>query len=680
MKKNIIICVFLFMPFIKINAQTSKDQPSLIKTDTSVGINSIHLLKSAEVTFEKAGTMISISPFKTEIISNKELRKTACCNLGESFETNATVDVTYKDAISGSKELQLLGLSGSYIQLLTENMPIIAGLGLTYGLNTVPGSQIESISIVKGPGSVVFGPESLSGSINLELKNPSKEGPLFVNYYMDENFRNEINIDLAKKINSKWSSLFSFHSDIFNKKVEENGDDFLDMPMIQNFNILNKWKYENGKGFISQHSLRLMNEKRMAGQKQFDYSKSAADLSIWAQKLNTNRLEYYGKTGFIIPNATFQSIGFQYSLVSHAQNGFAGIKAYDASQLSANFRIIYNREIGAHHSINTGISLKIENTKEQLALANYDRSENVLGVFIEDTYKPDARSTLVLGLRADRFPNKTYVIPRANYKFSINENTDFRASIGVGVRSPHFLAENPAIVISSRKYIVKSSLLPESALNFGANLTHDFLWNYRKGAINFDWYQTNFKNRMRIDYDTDPKSFLIYNQSNGSTSKTFQVELMYKIFKTVEWKMAYKYLDVITYTDSIGKLSDPFIAKNRIVTSLYYESFNRKWKANFTLNLVGSKRLPAIHLHDSTAKPFLQSPAYQTINLQLTRTFKQTEVYIGAENMLDFKQLSHLTGSDDPYGPYFDVSNIWGPMDGRRIYIGVRFKLSENKK
>ena len=165
----------------------------------------------------------------------------------------------------------------------------------------------------------------------------------------------------SKKINSKWSSLFSFHSDIFNKKVEENGDDFLDMPMIQNFNILNKWKYENGKGFISQHTLRLMNEKRMAGQKQFDYSKSAADLSIWAQKLNTNRLEYYGKTGFIIPNATFQSIGFQYSLVSHAQNGFAGIKAYDATQLSANIRLIYNREIGAHHSINTGISLKIEN-------------------------------------------------------------------------------------------------------------------------------------------------------------------------------------------------------------------------------------------------------------------------------------------------------------------------------
>jgi outer membrane receptor for ferrienterochelin and colicins len=680
MLKKISVFAFIFLLRLNANSQAINEMQNSHTVDSSKKLNSVHILKSAEVTSEKAGTMISISPYKTEILTNKELRKAACCNLGESFETNATVDVTYKDALSGSKELQLLGLSGSYIQLLTENAPLIAGLGLTYGLNTVPGSQIESISIVKGPGSVVFGPESLSGSINLELKNPSKEVPLFINYYLDENFRNEINIDLARKVNSKLATLLSIHTDVFNKKIDENGDDFLDIPLVKNFNVLNKWKFENGKGLVSQNTIRFMNEERMAGQKQFDYSKDIADLSAWGQKLNTNRVEFYGRTGKVIPSAVFQSIGFQYSIVSHDQKGFAGIKSYVANQLSANFRIIYNREIGTQHSLNAGFSLKSEKTKEQFALANYDRSENVFGVFIEDTYKPDARSTFVLGFRADRFSDKIYFIPRANYKFSINENTDLRASVGVGVRNPHFLAENPAILMSTRKYILKSTLLPESALNYGINLTHNFLWNYRKGAINFDWYQTDFKNRMRIDYDTDPMTFLVYNQTNASTSKTFQVELMYKILKTVEWKIAYKYLDVITYTDSIGKLSDPFIAKNRIVSSLYYESFNRKWKANFTLNLVGSKRLPAIHLHDSTSKPFLQSPAYQTINLQLTRTFKNTEVYIGAENMLDFKQLSHLTGSDDPYGPYFDVSNIWGPMDGRRIYLGFRFKLSENKK
>lgn len=680
MIKKISVFAFLFLLRLSANSQATNEIQNKHTIDTSNTLNRVHLLKSAEVTFEKAGTMISISPFKTEILTNKELRKAACCNLGESFETNATVDVTYKDALSGSKELQLLGLSGSYIQLLTENAPLIAGLGLTYGLNTVPGTQIESISIVKGPGSVVFGPESLSGSINIELKNPSKEVPLFVNYYLDENFRNEINIDFTKKINSKLSTLFSIHTDVFNKKIDENGDDFLDIPMVRNFNFLNKWKFENGKGFISQNTIRFMNEERMAGQQQFDFSKDIADLSAWGQKLNTNRVEFYGRTGKVIPSAVFQSIGFQYSIVSHAQKGFAGIKTYDANQISANFRFIYNREIGTHHSLNVGLSLKSEKTKEQFAIANYDRSENVLGAFVEDTYKPDARSTFVLGFRADRYSDKLYYIPRANYKFSINENTDLRASVGMGVRTPQFLAENPAIVISSRKYALKSSITPEVALNYGVNLTHDFFINYRKGAFNLDWYQTKFNNRLRIDFDTDPTKFLIYNQRNASVSKTFQAEFIYKILKTIEWKIAYKYLDVVSKTDSIGLISDPFIAKNRIVTSLYYESFSRKWKANLTLNLVGPKRLPALHLHDSTSKEILQSPSYQTVNFQITRSLKNTEIYIGAENMFDFKQLTHLTGSDDPYGPYFDVSNIWGPMDGRRIYIGFRFKLSENKK
>ncbi|MEY2794021.1 MAG: hypothetical protein RJA76_2013, partial [Bacteroidota bacterium] len=338
MIKKISVFAFLFLLRLSANSQATNEIQNKHTIDTSNTSNRVHLLKSAEVTFEKAGTMISISPFKTEILTNKELRKAACCNLGESFETNATVDVTYKDALSGSKELQLLGLSGSYIQLLTENAPLIAGLGLTYGLNTVPGTQIESISIVKGPGSVVFGPESLSGSINIELKNPSKEVPLFVNYYLDENFRNEINIDFTKKINSKLSTLFSIHTDVFNKKIDENGDDFLDIPMVRNFNFLNKWKFENGKGFISQNTIRFMNEERKAGQQQFDFSKDIADLSAWGQKLNTNRVEFYGRTGKVIPSAVFQSIGFQYSIVSHAQKGFAGIKTYDANQISANIR------------------------------------------------------------------------------------------------------------------------------------------------------------------------------------------------------------------------------------------------------------------------------------------------------------------------------------------------------
>ena len=277
-KIYIIILFVLLLQTSSLFAQSKKDTTKVIN------------LKGADVTFEKSGVMISIQPIKTEIISSKELRKAACCNLGESFETNATVDVTYKDALTGSKELQVLGLSGSYIQLLTENAPLISGLGLTYGLNGIPGTQIESINIVKGPGSVMFGPDAMSGMINVELKDPDRADKWFINGYMDENFRSELNIDHKFKVATNVNSFLSFHIDDMYKKVDENGDNFLDMPLVRNINVLNKWKFNNQKGLMSQFSIKYLNEQRMSGEKDFDYRRTYADMSKWAQKINTNRI------------------------------------------------------------------------------------------------------------------------------------------------------------------------------------------------------------------------------------------------------------------------------------------------------------------------------------------------------------------------------------------------------
>ncbi len=641
-------------------------------------LQSIKQLKTAEVVYEKSGTMISMNPIKTEVISDKELRKAACCNLGESFETNATVDVTYKDALTGSKELQVLGLSGSYIQLLTENAPLISGLGITYGLNGIPGTQIDAINIVKGPGSVIFGPEAISGMINVDLKDPEKAPMIFVNGYADENLRKEINVDLAKKFSPELSTFLSIHADDFRYKVDENGDTFLDMPMVTNFNILSKWKYNNRRGLMSQNSIKFLTEERMSGQSTFDYSRNSADLTSWGQKINTNRVEFYGRTGYVIPNKTYQSFGLQYSLVSHIQQGFYGMRKYDGEQLSGNLRLIYNRELGKKNSMNIGFSYRLENIDEKFDVMNLDRVENIPGVFLEDTYKPNARLTFIAGLRADKFVNKVYWSPRANVKYSFSEHTDVRASVGMGVRNPHLFAENPALLVSSKPINILNKLVPEQAINFGINLTQEFHLAYRNGSIGVDYYRTDFLSRMRVDMDQDPLAFTIYNQTNGSTSTTFQTDFMYKILKTVELKLAYKYLEVESET-SLGKLQDPFIAKHRFISSLYYESFNKKWKSNFTINWVGQKRLPAVHSHFNAEDYPKYSPAYQTVNIQVTRKLKNFEIYTGSENLFDFKQLTHLMGSDDPYGPYFDASYIWGPMDGRRIYVGFRYQFTAKK-
>jgi outer membrane receptor for ferrienterochelin and colicin len=632
-------------------------------------------LKEANVNFEKTGVMISMQPIKTEIIGIKELKKAACCNLGESFETNATVDVTYKDALTGSKELQVLGLSGSYIQLLTENASLISGLGITYGLNGIPGTQINAINIVKGPGSVIFGPEAISGMINVDLQDPEKADKWFINGYVDENLRREINVDRSIKLNQNLSAFLSFHIDDMTRKVDENGDRFLDMPLVRNINILNKWKYTNQKGLMSQLSFKYLNERRMSGEVSYDYDRSYADMSAWGQKITTNRIELYGRTGFVIPATDYKSIGLQYSYAYHEQKGYYGIRAYDAKQNLLNLRLIYNMQLNSKHSVNMGLSLKSENITEQFDTLNVDRTELTPGIFIEDTYKASPRLTFIFGYRLDQINSTFYHTPRVNMKYSISDQTDVRLSAGTGVRLAHVFAENPALLVSSKAFNIDKNLKAEQAFNYGANLVHAFTFLYKKGSIGIDLYRTEFKNRLRIDLDKDPLVVNVYSQENASFSNTFQAELTYKILKTVEMKLAYKYLDVQSNFNG-NFIRDPYIANNRFLTTFSYESFNRKWRANLGINYVGTKRLPQTHPHFGMENLPLKSPSYTIINSQVTRIFKKWEVYVGAENLFDFKQMTHLLGSDDPYGPYFDAAYIWGPMDGRRVYAGFRYKIS----
>lgn len=631
-------------------------------------------VKEADVSFEKSGVMISVQPIKTEIIGIKELKKAACCNLGESFETNATVDVTYKDALTGSKELQVLGLSGSYIQMLTENAPLISGLGITYGLNGIPGTQINAINIVKGPGSVIFGPDAISGMINVDLHDPERTDKWFINAYLDENFRRELNIDRALKLNQNFSTLLSFHVDDMTSKVDENGDGFLDMPLVRNINFLNKWKFNNQKGLMSQLSFKYLYEQRKSGQTNFDYGRSYADMSSWGQKIGTNRVEIYGRTGYVLPTAIYNSVGLQYSFVRHEQSGYYGIRRYDADQNLLSLRLIYNMELQKKHSINIGLSLKSEKINEQFDTLNIDRTEQTPGIFIEDTYQASPRLTLIFGYRMDRINKEVYHTPRFNLKYSISDQTDLRLSAGTGVRLPHVFAENPALLVSSKTFNIDKNLKAEQAFNYGMNIVHNFTFLYKKGSVNLDLYRTEFANRLRIDLDRDPLVVNVYSQANSSFSNTFQAEFVYKILKTVEMKLAYKYLDV--QSDFNGTyLRDPYIAKNRFLTTFSYESFNRKWRANLGVNVVGSKRLPQTHPHFGTENLPLKSPSYTVVNTQVTRVFKSWEVYLGAENLFDFKQMTHLLGSDDPYGPYFDAAYIWGPMDGRRAYAGFRYKI-----
>ncbi len=639
------------------------------KNNIKVALRNTLTLKEVNVVSEREATMISsIKPLKTEIITSKELKKAACCNLGESFETNASVDVTLKDAISGSKEIQVMGLSGGYTQLLTENAPLLNGLGLTYGLNSIPGTQIDAINIVKGPGSVIFGHESISGMVNVDLKDPQNTDRIFVNGYFDSNKRGEINIDKSFRLKEGLSSLLSIHGDnVFmeraaninhtNPQIDENDDGFLDMPLLTTFSVLNKWKFKSINGWMSQNSVKYLFEDRRGGQSKFDYSKDEADSSAYGQKLVTNRVEFYGRTGYILPSAKYKSIGLQYSVAGHDQQGFYGFKKYEGLQQAANLRLIYNQAWNQNNSMNMGLSYKMDEVTEKVDSLNFDKTENYPGIFAENTFEKDRIIALILGVRADYFEDKFFITPRANFKYSITENMDVRASVGTGWRTYNMLAENPNTLASQRQIVVLEKLKPEEALNFGFNINHKFKLFYRKGSAGLDVYRTVFSNQIIPDYDTSPAQVIFANLQGKSFSDNVQVELSWKIWKVIELRTAYKFLDVYSMKDG-DKKQQPLIPKHRAFANLVFESFNKKWIANATMQWYGKKKLPDTQNNPEEYRQPEFSKPYVVFNALVGINFKKIELYAGVDNIFDFRKQNPIISADNPFGPYFDTAFI----------------------
>jgi outer membrane receptor for ferrienterochelin and colicins len=184
---------------LAVNSDKAKLEVELRSNETELG--------EVEITGKQDNTFVSkLNARATTVITTGELQRAACCNLAESFETNASVDVSYSDAISGARQIQLLGLSGIYSQIMTENVPLIRGLATPFGLNYIPGSWMESIQVAKGTSSVVQGYESVTGQINVEYKKPETAPKFFLNLFGNSNLRFEGNADAAFKINDKLST------------------------------------------------------------------------------------------------------------------------------------------------------------------------------------------------------------------------------------------------------------------------------------------------------------------------------------------------------------------------------------------------------------------------------------------------------------------------------------------
>jgi len=623
----------------------------------------------------------SLTPIRTQVIGEKELFKAACCNLGESFETNPSVDVSYNDAVTGTKQIQLLGLSGTYTQLTVENMPGPRGIATSGGLGFIPGTWIESIQLTKGTGSVANGFESIAGQINIEEKKPQTAEKLLLNTYVNQAGKTDVNLNLSQKINDRWSTSLLLHDDFMaNKYMDENNDGFRDLPTGNQFNIQNRWQYTNQKGLMAQLGVKVLNDNRTGGQVTFNPSTDKLNTQVYGIGLATRRYEAFGKLGYVFPGKKYKSIGLQLSTFSHTQNDYFGLTAYNAKQQNLYANLIYQSIIGnTNHKFRTGLSVQYDNYNETLNANKYARKETVPGAFFEYTWDASPKFTLVAGIRADH--NNLYggfITPRLNARYQPFTNTTIRISGGRGQRTANIFAENTGWLISSRAININGNtqggaygLQPEIAWNEGISIDQKFKLFNRDGNITVDFFRTDFVHQVVVDADKSASAIYFYNLQGKSYSNSFQAEVNYPVLKHVDLRLAYRFFDVkTTYHGEL--LQRPLVAKQRAFASLHYET-NSKFKFDYTVQLTGQKRLPYAGDNPPAYQWQQYSPTYVTMNVQASKTFKRWDVYVGAENLGNFYQKQLIVDAENPFSNHFDASVVWGPTFGRMLYAGFRY-------
>ncbi|MCB9447708.1 MAG: TonB-dependent receptor [Flavobacteriales bacterium] len=606
-----------------------------------------------------------------QYITSAELQKAPCCNLSESFETNAAVDVVYSDAVSGAKKIQMLGLDGIYTQIQLENIPLIRGMGAAYGLSFVPGPWIESISINKGTGSVLNGFESMTGQINLAYVMPGKGDRYFINLFGNHQGRMEFNGHLQSMRKSKWKAVTLAHASYSGMKVDNNGDGFLDMPTGQQVNLMQRWKYQYEK-MEGQLAGQFMDWHTLGGQTTYNPDLASDSTNGYGVDVHIRQYGAFSKNGFLMPSHHDHSLGLITSVRRTEQTARFGNRTYDGSHNSGYFNSIFQVQGHHHNLLKTGVSLQVDDYKETFVDSIFNSTAWAAGPFVEYSIEDSDRFSMIGGLRADY--HNLYgiqVTPRLHVRWSPWDLTALRISAGRGFRNPHLFMENPAIFASSRKLVITGDPGMEDAWTIGVSLTRKFTLFGRKASLNADHYYTVFINQAVIDLDRNVHE-IVYGSLNGtSRSHSSQVELTFEPLERLTCRLSARRYDVQTTT--AGHLqSRALVPKNRGMMNLAWESRNGKWQIDFTMNAFGTTRIPGTETNPNAYRRDNHSPRYVILHSQVSKEFKWFRGYIGVENLTNYTQPDPIIGSDAPFGPYFDGSLIWGPLNGRSIYAGIR--------
>ncbi len=678
---------------------------------------------------------------KNETISFAGLCKMACCNLAESFENSASVTVGYSDAISGARQIKMLGLAGTYTQILDENRTIMRGIGAPYGLGYTPGMWLNSIQVSKGVTSVTSGHEAITGQINLEHRKPTDEERFFLNLYFDNDLKPEVNLSTALPVtkDKRLSTVILAHASMSTKGYDHDKDGFHDLPMTQQFNVANRWLYQGKDGSQVRWGAKYVNDYRVSGMTIFktsfnghrfndtahtyNFRDTWREDNVYGASIVNESANAYFKFGKPVGAAVFNAedneelrsnVAFVVDYDYFDESAYFGAdKGYDGRQHMANANLMYSHYFSPRSSLIAGIAGSTRFVGETLTdytwkrinpwmeanptnvLRNFDRNESEVGAYVEYTYNIKEKLSVVAGMRYDYnfYFRRHLLTPRGHIKWNITPTTIIRASAGMGHRPTDIITDNIGILATGRRIVYDEGTgrdfnRMEKALTAGGSLSQTISTvKYRDMTISIDYFRTQLFHSVVVDQERDAQNIHIYSTDGKSYTNTYQFDMTWSpierfdIFATFRWTDS-KY--TITRADGSQQLvARPLVGEFKTLINLQYATNMRKWVFDVTAQLNGGSWLPTQN-GDLSARE--KSPIYPMFFAQVSRRIKRWEIYLGCENIAGFTQSKWAKKHNrpdmmpiiDPANPYttsFNSSCVWGPLMGRKIYIGVRFNL-----
>ena len=653
---------------------------------------------------------------KNEMISFAGLCKMACCNLAESFENSASVTVGYSDAISGARQIKMLGLAGTYTQILDENRPIMRGLSAPYGLSYTPGMWLNSIQVSKGVASVTAGHEAITGQINLEHRKPTDDERLFVNLYLDDELRPEANISTAFPVskNKKLSSVILLHGsmDTDVRKMDHNDDGFRDLPLADQLNIANKWLYAADNGTQIRWGWKFVQENRLGGM--LDYKNSMRDQmrekwdqpgTLYGSKIRNRGANGYFKIGMPVGPSVYDpdekdemrsNLAFVADFDHFNENAYFGLNDYKGNENALAMNLMYNHYFTYRSSLIVGAQAQLQYYRESLAnntpwieaaksrFYDFDRSEQEVGAYAEYTYAVKDKFSIVAGVRGDynAFYDKFFVTPRGHIRWNITPSTTLRGSAGLGYRSTNVITDNIGILATGRAIVFKDSDFSkfnrlEKALTVGGSLTQTFgLVSADDATLSFDYFRTQFYNSVIADQEYNADQILLYNSDKRSYTDTYQIDFSWTPVERLDIFATFRYTNSEMTIDrpdgTTARVERPLVSKYKTLLNIQYATKFRRWVFDATAQLNGPARIPT-QTGDLADDKY--SPRYPMFFAQVSRKIGKFDIYVGCENIADYRQHDPILNADNPFSTGFNSMNVWGPLMGRKFYAGLRFNL-----